>query len=117
LNKPHKRLNTQEKDYLLPSNLKTKTAFTDDIQHYTTAKLCEIQAVSPFEQFGQGVLNTPLPSPQQLSGLPLLLLGSPSLFQSLYSGTPQGMQTPIAQGQQPTTIGSLLNSAWTSASS
>ena len=73
--------------------------------------------LQPAEQFGQDVLNTPLPSPQKLSGLSLLLSGNPSLFQSLYSETPQGMQTPIAQGQQPTTPGSLLNSAATSSSS
>ena len=81
------------------------------------AKPFEQYVAQPAEQFGQNVLNTPLPSLQQLSEMPLLLLGSPNLLQSLYSGTPQVGQTSIAQEQQPTTIGSLLNSAGTSASS
>ena len=65
----------------------------------------------------QTVLNTPLPSPQQLPGYQLLLSASPSLSQLLYSGRPQATQTPITQSQQPITLGSLLNSAATSASS
>ena len=64
----------------------------------------------------QTVLNTPLPSPQQLPGYQLLLSASPSLSQLLYSGRPQATQTPITQSQQPITLGSLLNSAATSAS-
>ena len=72
--------------------------------------------VKPAEQFGQNVLNTPLPSLQQLSGMPLLLLGSPNLLHLLPEILQAG-QTPIAQEQQPTTIGSLLNSAATSSPS
>lgn len=64
------------------------------------------------EQFGQAVLNTPLPSPQQLSGLPLLLVQTPQMYKLF-----QEFQTPTAQEQPSTTIGSLLNSAGTSASS
>ncbi|MEM3247645.1 MAG: hypothetical protein QW207_03880, partial [Candidatus Micrarchaeaceae archaeon] len=64
--------------------------------------------VKPVEQFEQGVLNTPLPSLQQLetstatqqSNLPLLYL----------QGIPQATLTPMQPTQQPTTIGSLLAS-------
>ncbi|MEM3661693.1 MAG: hypothetical protein QXG73_02605, partial [Candidatus Micrarchaeaceae archaeon] len=65
--------------------------------------------VKPVVQFEQGVLNTPLPSLQQLgmstatqqSNLPLLYL----------QGIPQATLTPTQPTQQPTTIGSLLASA------
>ncbi|MEM3245878.1 MAG: hypothetical protein QXN16_03870 [Candidatus Micrarchaeaceae archaeon] len=65
--------------------------------------------VKPTEQFEQGVLNTPLPSLQQLeasmatpqSNLPLLYL----------QGIPQATLAPTQPTQQPTTIGSLLSSA------
>ena len=97
---------------MLPPNLTIETAFTDDIQRHTTVKLYEIQAVSPFGQFGQDVLNTPLPSLQQLSGSPLLLAQIPQMYKLF----PEA-QMSTAQSQQPTTIGSLLNSAATSASS
>jgi hypothetical protein len=109
---------------MLPTNLTTKAIFANDIQRYTTVKLYEIQAAlsfeqyvaSPAEQFEQDVLKTPLPSAQQLSGLPLLLSANPSLFPLLPEILPES-PTPTTQSQQPITIDSLLNSATTSGSS
>jgi hypothetical protein len=81
------------------------------------AKPFEQYVASPAEQFEQGVLKTPLPSAQQLSGLPLLLSANPSLFPYLYSQILPESPTPTTQSQQPITIDSLLNSAATSGSS
>ena len=62
--------------------------------------------------FSQGVLNTPLPSLRQLGGLPLLLTANPQPYKIF-----QEAQTPTAQAQPPTTIGSALNSLGTLTSS
>ena len=88
-----------------------ETAFNNYV-----AKPFEQYVASPAEQFEQDVLKTPLPSAQQLSGLPLLLSANPSLFPLLPEILPES-PTPTTQSQQPITIDSLLNSATTSGSS
>lgn len=71
--------------------------------------------------FSQGVLNTPLPSPQELSTLPLSLFGIQNpLYASLLNSQPEispSMQGSTARAQPPTTIGSALNSLGTLTSS
>ena len=71
----------------------------------------EQYVVQPAEQFGQGVLNTQIPSLQTQRWLQEMLpLYS---FHTLPKGIAQTGQAPTAQAQQPTTIGSLLDSAGT----
>ena len=118
MEKPVKRSITIERKGIRQARIgvgflcKRKISHRLQVEGSRVAKLSCRYAAQPAEQFGQGVLNTPLPSPQELGGLPLLLAQSPLAYKIF-----QETQTPTAQAQQPTTIGSLLNSAATSTSS